>query len=128
VLILDDETGLRNALLRFLDRQGVRGHGVADGAEALRVLRQREFDVIVSDVRMPGMSGREFLERLRGERPDLVRRIIFTTGATFDPETAVLIQESGAPIVAKPFDFAALEQVIRRVAAAADRARPRASA
>src|SRR5204862_3480451 len=59
VLVVDDETALRNALLRFLGRRGIHGEGVADGAEALRLLQRRAFDVIISDVRMPGMSGRE---------------------------------------------------------------------
>src|SRR6266705_1038624 len=48
VLVVDDETALRNALLRFLDRRGIRGEGVSDGAAALRVLQQRSFDVIIS--------------------------------------------------------------------------------
>src|SRR5216117_472055 len=61
VLVVDDEIALRNALLRFLTRRGIRGEGVSDGAEALRVLQQRNFDVIISDVRMPGMSGREMM-------------------------------------------------------------------
>jgi nitrogen-specific signal transduction histidine kinase/CheY-like chemotaxis protein len=116
VLVVDDETALRNALLRFLSRRGIQGEGVADGAEALRALQQRDFDVIISDVRMPGMSGREFLERLRRERGDLVGRVVFATGDTFAPDTAALLQESGLPTITKPLDFAALEQVIRQVA------------
>src|SRR5438552_2121622 len=119
VLVIDDETALRNALLRFLGRRGIRGHGAADGTEALGLLGQRDFDVIISDVRMPGMSGREFLERLRRERPELTARVVFSTGDTFAPETATLIRESGVPTVTKPFDFAALERVVREVAAAA---------
>src|SRR2546422_952576 len=128
VLIVDDETALRNALLRFLGRRGIEGHGVADGVDALRTLQQREFHVIISDVRMPGMSGREFMERLRRDRPDLMARLIFSTGDTFAPDTAALIKEAGLPTVTKPFDFGELERVIRRVAAEADRRRPMASA
>jgi len=128
VLVVDDETALRNALLRFLGRRGIEGQGVADGADALRALTERDFDVIISDVRMPGMSGREFLERLRRERPALVARLIFSTGDTFAPETAALIKESGVPTVTKPFDFAELERVIRQVAGEAERRRPMASA
>src|SRR5881628_2433642 len=128
VLIVDDETALRNALLRFLGRRGIEGHGVADGADALRALEQREFQVIISDVRMPGMSGREFMERLRRDRPDLMARLIFSTGDTFAPDTAALIKEAALPTVTKPFDFGELERVIRRVAAEADRRRPMASA
>src|SRR2546425_1383588 len=128
VLIVDDETALRNALLRFLGRRGIQGQGVADGADALRALAERHFDVIISDVRMPGMSGREFLERLRRERPALVARLIFSTGDTFAPETAALIKESGLPTGTKPFDFAELERVIRQVAGDAERRRPMASA
>ena len=116
VLVLDDEIALRNALLRFLERRGIHGVGVSDGAEALRVLQQRRFDVIISDVRMPGMSGREFLEQLQRDRPELVARVVFSTGDTFAPDTAALLKESGVPTVTKPFDFAMLERMIREVA------------
>jgi CheY-like chemotaxis protein len=117
VLLLDDETALRNALLRFLSRRGIDALGVGDGAEALKKLTQRDFDVIVSDVRMPGMSGREFIAELRQRRPDLVTRLIFSTGDSLAPDTAELIQSTGVPTVSKPFDFIALEQIIRDVAA-----------
>src|SRR3989442_8646047 len=119
VLIVDDETALRDALLRFLARRGIQGEGVTDGAAALRALRQRQFDVIISDVRMPGMSGREFLERLRSDRPELVARLLFSTGDRHAPDTAALLQQSRAPTVTKPFDFAEPERVVRPVAAAA---------
>jgi len=116
VLVVDDEVALREALLRFLQRRDIHVEGVADGWEAIRLLEQRAFDVIISDVRMPGMSGREFLERLRRDRPDLVTRLVFSTGDAFTPETATLLKESGVPTVAKPFDFAVLERVVREVA------------
>jgi PAS domain S-box-containing protein len=126
-LVVDDETALRDALLRFLSRRGIRGEGVADGAAALRVLQLRSFDVIISDVRMPGMSGREFLERLQRDRPDLVPRLVFTTGDTFTPDTPALLKESGVPTVSKPFDFAVLERVIREIVTRAAVGRPKAS-
>jgi CheY-like chemotaxis protein len=126
VLVVDDETALRSALLRFLERRGIHGEGVPDGAEALRVLQARRFDVIISDVRMPGMSGREFLERLARDRPELVPRVVFSTGDTFAPDTATFLKEAGAPTVTKPFDFAMLERVIREVVARATVGQPRA--
>src|SRR2546422_10194077 len=67
VLLIDDEEGLRRAVVNYLKRRGMHIIAVEDGGDALRVLRREHFDVIVSDVRMPGMSGGEFLERLRRE-------------------------------------------------------------
>jgi signal transduction histidine kinase len=116
VLLVDDEASLRTALLQFLTRRGLDATGVGDGAEALRVLKARPFDVIVSDVRMPGMGGRAFIEQLKLERPELVPRVIFSTGDAFERETASLLQESGAPTVSKPFDFSTLERLIRDLA------------
>ena len=116
VLVVDDEASLREALLRFLQRRNIHAEGVADGWEAIRLLEHRDFDVIISDVRMPGMSGREFLERLRRDRPELLARLVFSTGDAFTSETATLLKESGVPTVAKPFDFAILERVVREVA------------
>jgi len=118
VLIVDDEEGLRRAVVSFLKRRGMRVTAAGDGVEALRVLRDKSFDAIVSDVRMPGMNGRQFLERLRQEHPAMVSRLILSTGDTFAPDTAALLQEAGVPSLVKPFDFAKLEALVREVVSA----------
>jgi DNA-binding response OmpR family regulator len=117
VLLVEDESGLRTAVARFLNRRGIACRAVVDGAAALEALRTEEFDVLLSDVRMPGMNGRELLARLRAERPELVARLIFSTGDTSDGETAALLKEAGLPSLVKPFDFERLEALIREVAA-----------
>jgi PAS domain S-box-containing protein len=119
VLIIDDEEGLRRAVINFLTRRGIRAVGVGDGADALTALQGQAFDVIVSDVRMPGMNGREFLERLRREHPTMVGRLIFSTGDTFAPDTIALLRDAGVPSLGKPFDFAKLEALLREVATGA---------
>jgi len=119
VLLIDDEEGVRRAVVTFLQRRGMHIIAVEDGSDALRVLRRERFDVIVSDVRMPGMSGGEFLERLRREHPAMVNRLIFTTGDTFASDTSALLREAGAPSLVKPYDFAKLESLLREVADAA---------
>ena len=119
VLLIDDEEGLRRAVVSFLKRRGMHVIAVEDGGDALRVLRRERFDVIVSDVRMPGMSGGEFLGRLRREHPAMVKRLIFTTGDTFAADTSSLLRDAGVPSLVKPYDFAKLEEVLRQVAEAA---------
>ena len=119
VLLIDDEEGLRRAVVSFLTRRGMHIIAVEDGGDALRVLRRERFDVIVSDVRMPGMSGGEFLERLRREHPTMVNRLIFTTGDTFATDTSSLLRDAGVPSLVKPYDFAKLESVLHEVAEAA---------
>jgi len=119
VLLIDDEEGLRRAVVSFLTRRGMHIIAVEDGGDALRVLRRERFDVIVSDVRMPGMSGGEFLERLRREHPTMVNRLIFTTGDTLATDTSSLLRDAGVPSLVKPYDFAKLESVLHEVAEAA---------
>lgn len=121
VLVVDDEPGIRQATARFLNRSGIQVRAVSDGAEALRALRTQAFDVILCDVRMPGMNGRDFLIRLREQAPRLVSTLIFATGDTFDADTAALLADAGAPSLVKPFDFDALERLVRDIAARAAR-------
>jgi CheY-like chemotaxis protein len=90
---------------------------VGEGADALKALRRERFDVIVSDVRMPGMSGGEFLERLRRDFPGMVSRLVFTTGDTFATDTAELLRDAGVPSLVKPYDFAKLESLLHEVVA-----------
>jgi PAS domain S-box-containing protein len=121
VLVVDDEPGIRQATARFLNRSGMQVRAVSDGAEALRALRQQTFDVILCDVRMPGMNGRDFLIRLREQAPELIATLIFATGDTLEADTAALLADAGAPSLVKPFDFDALERLVRDVAARAAR-------
>jgi len=116
VLLIDDEEGLRRAVLSFLKRRGMHAVAVGDGADALRALQREHFDVIVSDVRMPGMSGGEFLERLRRDYPAMVNRLVFTTGDTFAADTSELLRDAGVPSLVKPYDFAKLEDLLHEVA------------
>ena len=119
VLVVDDEPGIRHAVVSFLERRGFEAHGVSDGREALEALKNASPppDVIVTDVRMPGMGGAEFLARLRADHPALLRRLVFSTGDSFGAETAALLHDTGAAVLAKPFDFSQLESVIRSIAA-----------
>ena len=121
VLVVDDEPGIRQVTARFLNRSGIQVRAVGDGAEALRALRTQTFDVILCDVRMPGMNGRDFLIRLREQAPELVATLIFATGDTLDADTAALLADAGAPSLVKPFDFDALERLVRDVASRAAR-------
>ncbi|HLQ68319.1 MAG TPA: response regulator [Gemmatimonadales bacterium] len=114
--IVRPEPGVDVAILNFLKRRGMHAVAVGDGADALRALRREHFDVIVSDVRMPGMSGGEFLERLRRDYPAMVNRLVFTTGDTFAADTSELLRDSGLPSLVKPYDFAQLEDLLREVA------------
>ena len=118
VLLIDDEEGVRRAVLSFLKRRGMRAVAVGDGRDALRMLQRETFDVIVSDVRMPGMGGGEFLERLRVEYPTMVDRLVFTTGDTSAPDTVALLRESGVPSLVKPYDFGTLERLLHEIAEA----------
>lgn len=93
VLVVDDEPGVREMLTDALHLQGYQVTAVADGFEALKQLRENEFQLVVSDINMPKVDGYELLERMRnvgdatpvilltarGEKADLARG--FRTGA-----------------------------------------------
>ncbi|MFH1764308.1 MAG: response regulator [Gemmatimonadota bacterium] len=78
VLIVDDEEELVSALAERLNLRGFAARGVTTGAEALSVLEGREFDVVLLDVKMPGLGGIEVIRRIKGLRPEL--EVILLTG------------------------------------------------
>jgi PAS domain S-box-containing protein len=117
VLIVDDEPLVRTALARLLD--GVHDVvAVASGEAALAALREQTFDVIVCDVMMPGMTGRELYKRIAATYPGVERRIVFTTGGTFAPELDTFLAALPNRCLGKPFDLAAIEAAIESACAA----------
>jgi DNA-binding response OmpR family regulator len=71
ILIIDDEANVRRLLSRVLQRAGFIVEGVAGGAEALRLLSEKQFHLVYLDIRMPDMSGLDVLKEIRLSWPDL---------------------------------------------------------
>ena len=102
VLIVDDEPSVLSALSRTLGRSGHRVEKAASGDEALAALEGGGIDVVVSDMRMPGMSGAELLERIAARWPK-VMRILITGHADFDATVAAINRGHIFRYVAKPW-------------------------
>ncbi len=100
VLIVDDEKSIRNTLSEFLRREGYQVDAVEDAVKALAILDQEIFDVVVTDIIMPCMSGVELLEQVRKNIPDI--QVILMTGEP-TVETAVKAVHAGAyDYISKP--------------------------
>jgi len=103
ILIADDEDGLRWVLEKGFRGAGYQVTAVKDGAAALREADAQPFDMILLDIRMPGIDGLTLLKQVRERRPD-AQVVIMTAHGTM--ETAVQAMQDGAyDYLAKPFDL-----------------------
>ena len=93
VLVVDDEGAIRYSISRTLQRVGYQVSQAADGEQALESLRQSSFDVILTDIRMPGLTGTELLRRIRDHAQDAI--VIMMTGYA-SMETAIEALRLGA--------------------------------
>jgi PAS domain S-box-containing protein len=110
VLIVDDEATIRRALSRFYTRRGWAATEAADGAEALHRLIEaaEDFDLIISDVKMPGVSGIDLHAALQAQRPDMLDRVVFCTGEMQSAAVAKFFAQTGCRVLLKPFDLKTL--------------------
>jgi len=103
ILVVDDERGLRDLLSREFGDLGYRVESAADGHQALERIRAARFDLMISDVRMPGLSGIELLKAAKTEVPEM--EVLLTTGYA-NVEMAVEAMKEGAfDFVQKPVDL-----------------------
>ena len=115
ILVLDDEPTIAELLGEML---GLLGHKTTlchSAADALQLLAQRDFDLIISDFRMPKMNGQEFYRQAIQLKPELARRILFLTGDVVNEETQAFLQSTGNPHLSKPFQFARIEHIVAHV-------------
>ena len=112
VLVVDDEQDLGLTLSEILEQDGHVVDCVTTGASALEKLRHCRFDVILSDIRMPGMDGPSLYRTLRREKPDLIKGFAFITGDTLTPGLRDFIDSTERPCIEKPFTPRDVRQVV----------------
>ena len=112
VLVVDDEVELGAMIADLLTPQGHQVDVVTNGREALDKLAAQAYDVVLSDVRMPGLDGPALYEEARRLHPGQERRFVFITGDTLTSGTADFLARSGVPSLAKPFRLDEVERVV----------------
>jgi PAS domain S-box-containing protein len=117
VLIIDDEPSIRAALRRFFTRRGWLVDEAEDGSEGLVSLlaTRSNYAVVISDLKMPGCSGVELHDHIAGVAPELLDRIVFSTGDVASREAAAFVQRTRCTVVQKPFELRALESIVTRM-------------
>ena len=117
VLIVDDDTYVCDVVARVLKNHNYTTDVANDGAQALRMLSEASYDLIVTDVRMPGeYDGIDLHDRLIARDPQANRRMIYMTGNLLDGRTMERLQELKVRCIEKPFDIHALADAINEVA------------
>src|SRR3954470_1617523 len=112
VLVVDDEESLRRVMQVYLQRQGYNTQVAPNGEEALRLLEVSDCQLVLTDLRMPGMSGLELLRVIRMQYPEIAVIILTAFGSI---ENAVEAMQAGAyHYVTKPVQFPELSLVIDR--------------
>jgi len=112
VLVVDDEGFLLECLEDAIGSWGCQVTPCTQGSEAIERLQSGSFDCIVSDIRMPGLSGIQLFEWIQANQPGMARRILFTTGDSFDPDTRAFLERVQVPHLGKPFDLRKLKEAL----------------
>ncbi len=112
ILVVDDEPHILHYMRATLESWGHTVDVSSDGADALERALAEPFDVIICDLRMPRLGGRELYQSLVQRHPQVAERIIFATGDTVRGDTLHFLEHLGRPYLHKPFTLAELRSVL----------------
>ena len=105
ILVVDDEEPLARVLREALEERGHEVEVASGGHEALAVLARARFDLIISDIKMPGMGGEHLYDEIRRSVPGMASRLMLTTGDTVGRKVHAIEARTGLEILPKPFDL-----------------------
>jgi PAS domain S-box-containing protein len=113
ILVVDDEPEIRDALAEILTSAEHHVVTASSGREALDRLAAENYDVILTDIRMPDLDGRALYREIAKRWPGRIARVVFVTGDTLTTALREFVDDSGRPVIEKPF----LPSEVRRVVA-----------
>jgi PAS domain S-box-containing protein len=115
ILVVEDEEILRSLILQLLKREGYKVSLAENGNKALEMINQNNYNAIISDIKMPRLSGKEFYKKLKKQQPELAERVIFLTGDVLNTNTNQFLSQLEDRYLTKPFNNEHLLNLIAEV-------------
>ncbi len=112
ILVAEDEPTVADLVTRVLLQDGAQVTVASDGEEAWDRLAEAEFDLVVTDMRMPRLDGKGLYERAAAERPEMIRRFVFATGDLVRQETLRFLEGLPNRVLVKPLDVESVRRVL----------------
>jgi DNA-binding NtrC family response regulator len=116
ILVVDDDENVAAALAEMLRLDGHQVDIAINGNAALEQLREGAYDVILSDMRMPGLDGPGLYRELQLQHPALARRFIAYSGDMHHPSVQTFLEQTGVPRMVKPFTLAQVRCAVTNLA------------
>ena len=117
ILVVDVDPAVRQALIDVLSLEGHEVDGAGDAESALLLLDQRRYDLVIADLRLPGLDGPQMLAALQARFADALPHLVIMTGQTFDPQYGGFLADLRAPMLMKPLKPGRVLEVIGRTLA-----------
>ena len=118
ILLVDDDPMITELVVDMLGIEGYDVDTANNGLEALQKLERQRYDLIITDLHMPKLDGSGFYRELGRRKLHSLKRIIFLTGTTGASDEHRFVQESGVPVLFKPFNVSDLIELVRRLLSA----------
>jgi DNA-binding NtrC family response regulator len=112
ILVADDEAMMRNLILKILESEGYQVTVVSSGNEALEMLKAEKYDILLTDVKMPGMSGFDLLKQVKIEWPEMAVIIMTGYGDAYSVKEALLL--GADEYLSKPFKSQEVFLIVER--------------
>jgi DNA-binding response OmpR family regulator len=113
IMIIEDDEEMRSLMKDFFEEEGFETDSVSNGVDALRMLSKDHFDLVITDIRMPGLTGLDILPRIRSLKPETP--IIVMTAYGSDDVRRRSLERGATTYLEKPIHLSKLRTVIREM-------------
>ena len=112
ILVVDDEPLLRDILIKILSKKGYKVETAVDGEEALEMLRQQKYQLLISDIKMPRLNGFELLKEVKQKYPEMGVIMMTAYGDSFSVKDSLLL--GADEYITKPFKSFEINLIVER--------------
>jgi CheY-like chemotaxis protein len=117
ILVVEDEPTVAELIADVMREEGYRVDVVLDSREALGRLEEKNYGLVICDLKMPNLDGPGLYRALLSRESPLQQKLLFVTGDTMSPRTLEFLKSSGLPYLAKPFLVDELKEAVRQAVA-----------